>query len=380
MKLYEYEGIELFKQGGIPVPDFAVVTTAGEAKEKAEAIGVPVILKAQVLTGGRYLAGGVKTVNSLDRVEETAGKILASRIRGLPVNKVMIAANVDVAREYYCSITIDDYRGTPMAIFSAEGGVDINQIVQEKEEAVVQRAVPISRGLELGDARRMCRQVGLKGKDLNEIPGILVKLYQVFRNNDAILAEINPLVKTKKGEYIALDSKVEIDDSGLYRHTDLGFDQLERITNPLEKAGREIGVSYLELDGDIAIIASGAGLGMASMDIINKRMSAANFLETGGAITEELLYKVMSLVFQKEGIRGLFINVYGGINPIHEGAKGVVRYLKDHNITIPVVAKALGNHQEETWQIFKENGVYVTSGVSTEEGVEMLAELLEGKR
>jgi succinyl-CoA synthetase beta subunit len=380
MKLYEYEGIELFKQGGIPVPDFAVVTTAKEAKEKAETIGVPVIIKAQVLTGGRYLAGGVKAVNSLDKVEDTAGKILASKIRGLPVSKVMIAANVDVAREYYCSITIDDYRGTPMAIFSAEGGVDINQIAQEKEEAVVQRAVPISRGLELGDARRMCRQVGLKGKDLNEIPGILVKLYQVFRNNDAILAEINPLVKTKKGEYIALDSKVEMDDSGLYRHTDLGFDQIERITNPLEKAGREIGVSYLELDGDIAIIASGAGLGMASMDIISKRMSAANFLETGGAITEELLYKVMALIFQKEGIRGLFINVYGGINPIHEGAKGIVRYLKDHNITIPVVAKALGNHQEETWQIFKENGVHVTSGVSTEEGVEMLAELLERKR
>ena len=380
MKLYEYEGVELFKQGGIPVPDFAVVTTAEEAEAKAGTIGVPVIIKAQVLTGGRYLAGGVKTVNSLDRVEEAAAKILASKIRGLPVNKLMIAANVDVAREYYCSITIDDYHGTPMAIFSAEGGVDINQIAQEKEEAVVQRAVPISRGLELGDARRMCRQVGLKGKDLNEIPGILVKLYQVFRNNDATLAEINPLVKTKKGEYIALDSKVEIDDSGLYRHTDLGFDQIERITNPLEKAGREIGVSYLELDGDIAIIASGAGLGMASMDIINKRMSAANFLETGGAITEELLYKVMALIFQKEGIRGLFINVYGGINPIHEGAKGVVRYLKDHNISIPVVAKALGNHQEETWQIFKENGVHVTSGVSTEEGVEMLAELLEGKR
>ncbi|MFC1947746.1 succinate--CoA ligase subunit beta [Chloroflexota bacterium] len=380
MKLYEYEGVELFKQGGIPVPDFAVVTTAEEAKEKAESIGVPVIIKAQVLTGGRYLAGGVRTVDSLDKVEETARRILASRIRGYPVNKVMVAANVDVAREYYCSITIDDYHGTPMVIFSAEGGVDINQIAQEKEEAVVQRAVPISKGLTLSDARRMCRQVGLKGKDLEVIPGILQKLYQVFRDNDAILAEINPLVKTKKGKYVALDSKVEMDDSGLYRHTDLGLDQMERITNPLEKAGREIGVSYLELDGDIAIIASGAGLGMASMDIISKRMSAANFLETGGAITEELLYKVMDLVFQKEGIRGLFINVYGGINPIHEGAKGVVRYLKDHNITIPVVAKALGNHQEETWKIFKENGVHVTSGVSTEEGVEMLAELVEGKR
>jgi succinyl-CoA synthetase beta subunit len=380
MKLYEYEGVELFKQGGIPVPEFAIASSAEEAQEKAEAVGVPLIIKAQVLTGGRYLAGGVKIVNSLDKVEETARKILSSKIRGLPVHKVMLATNVDVVREYYCSITIDDYRGTPLVIFSAEGGVDINQIAQEKEEAVVQRAVSISQGLTLFDARRMCRQVGLKGKDLDEIPDILEKLYQVFRNNDAILAEINPLVRTKKGDYVALDSKVEMDDSGLYRHTDLGLDQLERITNPLEKAGRKIGVSYLELDGDIAIIASGAGLGMASMDIISKRMSAANFLETGGAITEELLYKVMELVFQKEGIRGLFINVYGGINPIHEGAKGVVRYLKDHNVTIPVVAKALGNHQEETWEIFKANGVHVTSGVSTEEGVEMLAELVEGKR
>jgi succinyl-CoA synthetase beta subunit len=380
MKLYEYEGVELFKQGGIPVPDFAIATTAEEAREKAQAIGVPLLIKAQVLTGGRYLAGGVKTIDALDKVEETARRILSSKIRGLPVNKIMLAANVDVFREYYCSITIDDYRGTPLVIFSAEGGVDINQIVQEKEEAVVQRAVPISKGLTISDARRMCRQVGLRGKDLDTIPGILVNLYQVFRNNDAILAEINPLVRTKKGEYVALDSKVEMDDSGLYRHSDLGLDQLERITNPIEKAGREIGVSYLELDGDIALIASGAGLGMASMDIINRRMSAANFLETGGAITEELLYKVMDLVFQKEGIRGLFINVYGGINPIHEGAKGIVRYMKDHNITIPVVAKALGNHQEETWEIFKANGVHVTSGVSTEEGVEMLAELLEGKR
>ncbi len=380
MKLYEYEGVELFKEGGIPVPDFAIATTAEEAREKAEAIGVPVVIKAQVLTGGRYLAGGVRTVDSLDNVEETASRILSSKIRGLTVNKVMVAASVDVIREYYLSITIDDYRGTPMAIFSTEGGVDINQTAQDNAEAVVQRAVSISNGLEISDARKMCRQVGLKGKDLDVIPGILVKLYQVFRNNDAILAEINPLVRTKNGEYVALDSKIEMDDSGLYRHSELGLDQLERITNPLERAGREIGVSYLELDGDIAIIASGAGLGMASMDIISRRMSAANFLETGGAITEELLYKVMGLVMQKEGIRGLFINVYGGINPIHEGAKGIVRYLKDHNVTIPVVAKALGNHQEETWQIFKENGVRVTSGVSTEEGVEMLAELVEGKR
>ena len=151
------------------------------------------------------------------------------------------------------------------------------------------------------------------------------------------------------------------------------------MVNPLERKGHAIGVSYVELDGDIAIIASGAGLGMASVDIINRKMRAANFLETGGGITEDLLYKATDLVLQKKGVKALFINVYGGINPIHEGAKGVVRYLKEHNITIPVVAKALGNHQEETWQIFRDAGVHVVDDVSTEKAVEDLARLLEVK-
>jgi succinyl-CoA synthetase beta subunit len=207
---------------------------------------------------------------------------------------------------------------------------------------------------------------------------VLTSLYQVFRKNDALVAEINPLVRTPQGTYFALDAKVEIDDSSLYRHPDLKLSLDDRIPNALERKGREIGVSYLELDGDIAIIASGAGLGMASMDIINQKMRAANFLETGGAITADLLYKVMDLVLQKKGIRGIFINVYGGINPIHEGAKGVVKYMKEHGVSIPVVAKALGNHQEETWQIFREHGVHVVTDVSTEKGIEELARILEG--
>jgi succinyl-CoA synthetase beta subunit len=380
MKLYEFEGVELFKKGGIPVPDFALATSGKEAREKAAIIGLPVIIKAQVLTGGRYLAGGVKTVDTLDQVEETAEQILGLTIKGLPVKKLLVAANVEKEREFYLGITVDDYNGTPLAIISAEGGVNINQIAMEKAEVVTQVPVSISKGLDLAEAKKMCRQVGLKGRDQSDIAVILESLYKVFRNCDALIAEINPLVRTTKGDYVALDSKIEIDDSGLYRHKDLNFDQLERISNPLERAGREIGVSYLELDGDIAIIASGAGLGMASMDIINNRLSAANFLETGGAITEELLYKVMGLVMRKKGIKGLFVNVYGGINPIHEGAKGIVRYIKDHNLNIPVVAKALGNHQEETWQIFRENGIHVVNDVSTEKGVEMLADLLEGKR
>jgi succinyl-CoA synthetase beta subunit len=202
----------------------------------------------------------------------------------------------------------------------------------------------------------------------------------VFRKNDALLAEINPLVRTVDGNYLAMDAKVEIDDSSMYRHADLGINMQDHISNPLERKAREIGVSYVELDGDIAIIASGAGLGMSSMDIIaSRKMRPANFLETGGGITADLLYKVMDLVLQKSGIRAVFINIYGGINPIHEGAKGVVKYMQEHNITIPVVAKALGNHQDETWEIFEQHGVHVVKEVSTEKGVELLAHLLGEK-
>ena len=376
MKLYEFEGVELFRKEGIPVPESALAATPDEASSRAEEIGLPVVLKAQVLTGGRYLAGGVDTAESLEEVKDTAARILGSTIKGLPVGKIMIAPKIETAREFYLAITIDDYNGTPLAILSAEGGVAINTTAREHTEAVVQRPLSMAEGLQIKDAREMCRQVGLKGKEATEVAGILAELYQVFRKNDCLLAEINPLVRTQKGDYMALDAKVEIDDSSLYRHTDLNFNREERILNPLEKKGREIGVSYLELDGDIAIIASGAGLGMASMDIINQTMRAANFLETGGAITADLLYKVTGLVLEKPGVRALFINVYGGINPIHEGAKGVVQYLEEHNIKIPVVAKALGNHQEETWEIFRAHGVHVVTDVATEKAVDELARLL----
>jgi len=220
----------------------------------------------------------------------------------------------------------------------------------------------------------------LSGKELVQVAGILKALYHVFRKYDALLAEINPLVRTIQGDYLALDSKVEIDASSLYRHADLNLTIEERITNPLELKGRQIGVTYVELEGDIAVISSGAGLGLATIDIIGQRMRPANFLETGGAITADLLYKVMELVLQKEGVRAVFINIYGGINPIHEGAEGVIRYMREHNITLPVVAKALGNPQEETWEIFRKNGVKVVTDVSTEKAVAQLFQLLEGER
>ncbi|MFC1902577.1 succinate--CoA ligase subunit beta [Chloroflexota bacterium] len=379
MRLYEFEGSELFRREGISVPGYALATNPQEAGKKAQEIGLPVVIKAQVMAGGRYLAGGVQTAQSVDQVENAAERILNLSIKGLPVQQIMVAQKVEAVREYYLGVTVDDYRGMPVAILSAEGGVSINQIARERSESVVSRTVSIIQGLGLSDARQMCRTVGFKGKELTQVANVLVALYSAFHNNDALVAEINPLVRTPRGNYIALDAKVEIDDSSLYRHSDLNLNLGDRILNPLERKGREIGVTYVELEGDIAIIASGAGLGMASMDIIGQKMRPANFLETGGGISADLLYNVMGLVLQKEGIRALFINVYGGINPIHEGAKGVVRYMQEHGVTIPVVAKALGNHQEETWKIFEEHGVHVVTDVSTEKGIEKLASLLEGR-
>ena len=379
MKLFEFEGNQLFRREGIPVPDFALASSIEEVRQKVQTIGLPVVIKGQVLTGGRWLAGGVKTADSLDEAEKAARNILGLSIRGHIVKQVMIAPKVESSKEFYIGVTLDEYRGTSLVILSAEGGVSINEIAFSRPESVVTRSVSITEGLLPSTAKQMCHDVGLSGKDLTQVAGIMVDLYRVFRKYDALVAEINPLVQTTTGNFIALDAKVEMDDSSLFRHAELNLNIAERISNPLELLGKQIGVTYVELDGDVGVIASGAGLGMASIDIISKKLRPANFLETGGAITADLLYKVMDLILKKPGIRAILINVYGGINPIHEGAKGVVRYIQEHNVTIPIVAKALGNHQEETWEIFRSAGVHVVTEVSTEAAVEKLVQLLEGK-
>ena len=379
MRLYEFEGCKLFQSEGIPVARYAMAASPQEAREKAEEIGLPVVIKAQVLTGGRWLAGGVQSAATSAEAEEVTRRIMENQLLGFTVKQVMVSQKVEIAKEFYVGITVDEYHGTPVAVLSVEGGVAVNRLARERPESVVSKMITMTAGLSTDEAKQMCRQVGLRSNDLTQVANILTALYRVFYKYDALLAEINPIVRTKDGSYFAIDSKVELDDSGLFRHPELNITRESHMVNPLERKGRDIGVSYVELDGDIAVISSGAGLGMASVDIINQKMRAANFLETGGGITEDLLYKSTDLVLQKKGIRALFINVYGGINPIHEGAKGVVRYLKDHNITIPVVAKALGNHQEETWQIFRSGGVHVVENVSTEKAVEVLASLLEVK-
>lgn len=378
MRLHEYEALDIFEQNGIPVPRRGVAGSMHEALHVAGEIGYPVILKAQVLVGGRGLAGGIKTASTPDELKEIADVLLSSEIKGLPVRKILVCEKVEIAKELYLGITVDGYSGKPVIVVSTEGGMLIEETARTSPEKIAAIHIDPSFGYYPYLSRTLLRMLGLKQQLITAWTDVINQLYNVALRYESLISEINPLVVLPNGGLIAVDAVLEVDDSALSRIRFPLPDRVDRIENALERRGREIGVTYVDLDGDIGLISSGAGLGMASMDIIGERMKPSNFLETGGGITADLLYRCMDLIMMKPGLRAIFINVYGGINPIHEGAKGVVRYIQEHNVKIPIVAKALGNRQEETWEIFRSAGVHVVTEVATERAIDKLYELVGG--
>ncbi len=376
MRLHEYEAMDIFEQNSIPVPRRGVASTMHDALHVAGEIGYPVMLKAQVLVGGRGLAGGIKTASSADELKDMAETLLASDIKGLPVLKLLVCEKVEIAKELYLGITIDGYSGKPVIVVSTEGGMLIEETAKTLPEKIASIHIDPSFAFYPYQARALLRRLGVQQGLISSWTDVIGQLYNVVMRYEALICEINPLAVRPNGGLIAVDAVLEVDDSAISRVRFPLPDRVDRIENPIERRGREIGVTYVDLDGDIGLISSGAGLGMASTDIIGEKMKPANFLETGGGITADLLYKCMELIMMKPGLRAIFINVYGGINPIHEGAKGVVRYIKEHNVKIPIVAKALGNRQEETWEIFRSAGVHVVTEAATEKAIERLYELV----
>jgi succinyl-CoA synthetase beta subunit len=377
MRLHEHEAARLFQQAGIPVPPFVVARTADEAVAALERVQLPVVIKAQVLVGSRGKHGGIAVAETPDEARQKATSLLGSSVRGFPVESVMVARKVSITRELYAGATIDAAAGAITVLLGVAGGIEVEAAAKERPEALFRRTVVPPDELRGHQARAVAGEAGFRGDLMVRIADVLVSLFRVFRKTDALIAEINPLIVTQDEALWAVDAVLEVDDAALFRHPELPADPLPRMEHPLERAAKKIGVSYVDLDGDIGIICSGAGLGMAAMDIVGDRLRPANFLETGGGITEELMYKVTQLVLDKPGLRGLLINLYGGINPIHEGAKGVVRALRERHVTIPVVAKALGNRQEETWATFSEGGVTVVTDITTEAAVDALIARLE---
>jgi succinyl-CoA synthetase beta subunit len=376
MRLHEHEAARLFQQAGVPVPPFVLARSADEAVAALAKVELPVVIKAQVLVGSRGKHGGILMAGTEGEVHEKTAALLAGKVRDLPVESVMVSKKVPIVRELYVGVTVDAAAGAITIILGTAGGIDVETVAKERPQALFRRTVIPPNELRGHEARALAREAGFRGDLMVKIGDVLVALFRAFRRYDALIAEVNPLVVTADDALWAVDAVLEVDDSALFRHPEMPKDALARIDHPIERAAKQIGVSYVDLDGDIAIISSGAGLGMATMDVVGQRLRPANFLETGGGITEELMYKTTDLVLQKPGLRGVLINLYGGINPIHEGAKGVVRILKEKQVKIPVVAKALGNRQEETWATLREAGVIIVTDITTEAAVDALCDAL----
>ncbi|MFQ6066118.1 MAG: ADP-forming succinate--CoA ligase subunit beta [bacterium] len=378
MRLYEHEAKKLFRKYGIPVPEGEVAFSSPEAVETARDLALPVVIKAQVLVGGRGKAGGIKFAQSLEEVGRLSREILESDIKGYQAEGVLVEKKLNVEKELYLGVTIEGSAGKPVFMVSSEGGVDIEEVARTYPQKISSIQVDVFKGLRSYEARELVKKLELKGKKLLRVSNILYSLGNLAKDYDALIAEINPLVQTQEGALFTADAVLEVDDSSLFRHPELRAKARERIPDELEREAKKLGVTYVNLGGDIGLICSGAGLGMATMDMIRKEAEPANFLETGGGMTKELMASALRVVMKKKNIKAVFINVYGGINPIDQGAKGIVEVIKEDEIKIPIVAKALGNRQEETWDILEKGGVKVVKKSRTSKAVGELFKLLKG--
>lgn len=376
MILYEYEAKRLFREQGISIPQGEVIRTPEEAEEVVRKMGKPATMKPQVLAGWWGKAGDIQFANTPVEAARIVEGILKMPIDGQTVVEVLVEERPTIQKEIYLAIRVDGAAGGPLVTASLERLGDIDVEAAHPEKVACQHA-DVFRGLQAYQARKIAKGLGFSGDEAVKLADQIYRIYQVYARWDALVAGFNPLVMTQGGNFLAAGGFLEIDDSALFRFPQFRELSLSRILDPLAREGRTIGVSYVGLDGDIGVICTGAGVGMATVDLISKYGRPANFLETGGGITEKQMADVMRLILKRPGLRAVFLNMYGGINPIHEGAKGIVKVIREDKVTIPIVAKAIGNFQEETWKTLEEGGVTVIKTIPTDGAVEELFKRLK---
>mgnify|MGYP001103338579 FL=1 len=377
MRLFEYEAKEIFRRFGILVPNGAIAGSPDEVDSAVRKVGLPVAIKAQVLVGGRGKAGGIKFADSLEEAVEKAKELMSEKTMGHRVRRILIEEKLDIRHEYYLGVTIDQLSGKPVVVFSKEGGVDVETVTEERPEALISKHVSLSRGLFQFEARDICQQLGLDGAFLLKVSSILHRLYSVFDQYDAMIAEINPLVETNEDKIYAVDAMLEVDDNSLFRHSDIKLDLSRRVEDEIKREATKRRLSYVKLKGDIGVIGSGAGLTMTTIDLIKDfGGEPANFLETGGAITEQLMERAVELMLRDKRLRALLINLYGGINPMPAAAKGIVRAYERLRPKIPILVKLVGNQQEEAWSRLESAGIPVVKEIQTEVAVKKLMSTL----
>jgi succinyl-CoA synthetase beta subunit len=353
MDLLEYQGKELFKRFGIPVSDGRLATTPAQARAAAEEIGGPVVVKAQVLTGGRGKAGGVKLADDPQDAEQKATDIIGLDINGHVVEKLWIESASDIAKEYYLSVTFDRGAKKPLFMFTTQGGIEIEQVADENPDALVRLHVDALEGYQPWVARRLIYGAGVEDpSEQKQIADIIGKLYKCFVECDAMLAEINPLIVTPDGEVRALDSKFTVDDSALYRHPDIAEFREISAADPLEALAREKGVTYVKLEGFVGILGNGAGLSMSTVDVVVVAGGKpANFCDLGGGGNAQGVIDALEVITRDEQVRSILFNIFGGITRCDEVARGILEALEQMQITLPIVVRLDGTNAAEGRQI-----------------------------
>jgi succinyl-CoA synthetase beta subunit len=354
--LYEYQGKELFRRFGIPVSEGRLATTPDEARAAAEELGVPVVVKAQVLTGGRGKAGGIKLADDAEDARAKAEAILGMDIGGHVVRKVWIEKASDIAKEYYLSLTFDRGAKEPLFMFTTEGGIDIEEVAATKPDALVRLHVDPFEGFQPWQARRLVYGAGVDDpNEQKQIAAIVGKLYEAFVGTDAMLCEINPLIVTPDGEVKALDSKFTVDDNALDRHPDIAEMRDLGAVPAEERAARAKGVIYVKLDGEVGILGNGAGLVMSTLDVIALVGGRpANFCDLGGGGDAQGVVDALEVITADPQVKSILFNVFGGITRCDEVARGILAALDRMTIEHPIVVRLDGTNADEGRKILAE--------------------------
>jgi succinyl-CoA synthetase beta subunit len=377
MNLHEYQAKEIFARYGIPISPGHVAATPDEARAFAERLGFPVVIKAQVHSGGRGKAGGVKLAQNAEEAVEKARAILALSIQGLPVRQVLVTRAVDIASETYAGILLDRATKQPLVMLSAAGGVDIEETARTSPEKIVKYTVSPRTGLLAYQARELMRRVQPDPALATQMATVLEKLYRVWWESDASLCEINPFVVTKGGEVLALDAKMSLDDNALYRHPELTAYRDDRDESPGAVLAREKGLSYVKLDGDIGCIVNGAGLAMATLDLVQHfGGKPANFLDIGGSSNPEKMVTALTVITGDAHVRAILINIFGGITRCDDVARGLLTALDRMKIDAPIVIRLTGTNEKEARAILEARGLSATT--SMEEAVQDAVARAEG--
>ncbi|TMC93485.1 MAG: ADP-forming succinate--CoA ligase subunit beta [Chloroflexi bacterium] len=358
MKIHEYQAKDILAHYGVPIQPGRVAYTPDEAEAIARELGGPVVIKAQVYVGGRGKAGGIQFGDTPEQARAAASKVLGMDIKGLTVEKVLVVSKINIQEEYYLGIILDRKSQAPIVMVSKEGGIDIEEVAAKTPEKIIKQPIDMRWGLRPFEARDILARARLPHQVIGKGGSILTALARAFIESDASLAEINPLVLTSEGQVQAADAKILIDDNGLFRQKEYASWAESEESNPLEYEARQEGLTYVKLDGNVGIIGNGAGLVMTTLDMVARvGGKPANFLDIGGGAKAEVMYKALSFVARDPQVKGILVNIFGGITLVEEVAKVVIMAQAELPEGMPIVVRLSGTGAEEGKALLKDAGL-----------------------